>query len=135
MLRHEISMIECSLRRNARRDAAGWSTPIARFCPAESFVGSASPGFDRRGAHRAWNLATCFNLPLSGRRCAPGSLMPKTTESAPGASGAQPASGAARAWSLVPSLVERAQAAAIAPGRTEFRAARFCRRIIVPRSR
>jgi hypothetical protein len=44
-------------------------------------------------------------------------------------------SAALHAWSLVPSVVERAQAAAIAPGRTEFRAARFCRRIIVPRSR
>ena len=42
------------------------------FGPAESFVGSVSPSFDRRGAHPAWSLAACFTLP--GAPAAPARL-------------------------------------------------------------
>jgi hypothetical protein len=41
------------------------------------------PAFDRRGAHPAWSLAACFTLPALRQRCALGSLIPNTVESAP----------------------------------------------------
>ena len=53
------------------------------FCPAESFVCSAYPAFDRRGAHPAWSRAACFTSPALQQRCALGSLMPTTVERAP----------------------------------------------------
>src|SRR5215470_16782165 len=61
------------------------------FCPAESFVCSGYPAFDRRGAHPAWSLAACFNPPALRQRCALGSLLPKTVERAPRVTDFRPA--------------------------------------------
>jgi hypothetical protein len=71
------------------------------FCPAESFVCSGYPVFDRRGAHPARSLAACFTLPTLRQHRALGSLMPKTVETARQRFPTRPISLSFSSWRLI----------------------------------